>query len=121
MYKGLKNEFKKTKTKEDKITVSANYMRNGQFVQPKDGILLIGVHMYMPAKKGFFSRLFSGAIGNWFRELGVKALRTYVGVFGGQEFAKQVTKNTVFNANGEGENEGKISYFCCLKVPNSED
>lgn len=75
----------------------------------------------MPAKKGFFGRLFSGSMGNWFSELGVKAMQTYVNTFGGSEFAKQVSEKTVFNAVGEGENEGKVSYFCCLKIPNSED
>lgn len=119
--KALKNEFKKTKTEENKITVSTNYIKNGQFVQPKSGILEIGIHLYMPVKKGFFARLFTGSMGNWFSELGVKAMQTYVKIFGGEEFAKQVSKKTVFNANGEGENEGKVSYFCCLKVPNSED
>ena len=119
--KGLKNEFKKAKTEENKITISTNYIKNGQFVQPKSGILEIGIHLYMPAKKGFFGRLFSGSMGNWFSELGVKAMQTYVNTFGGPEFAKQVSKKTVFNAVGEGENEGKVSYFCCLKIPNSED
>lgn len=119
--KGLKNEFKKTKTEENKITVSTNYIKNGQFVQPSSGVLEIGIHLYMPVKKGFFGRLFSGSMGNWFQELGVKAMQTYVNVFGGAEFAKQVSKKNVFNAQGEGENEGKVSYFCCLKIPNTED
>lgn len=119
--KALKNEFKKMKTEEDRITVSTNFIKNGQFVQPKSGVLEIGIHLYMPAKKGFFGRLFSGSMGNWFSELGVKAMQTYVNVFGGEQYAKQVSKKTVFNAVGEGENEGKVSYFCCLKVPNSED
>lgn len=119
--KGLKNEFKKAKTEENKITVSTNYIKNGQFVQPKNGVLEIGIHLYMPTKKGFFVRLFTGSTGNWFSELGVKAMQTYVNTFGGPEFAKLVSKKTVFNAVGEGENEGKVSYYCCLKVPNSDD
>ena len=71
----------------------------------------------MPVKKGFFARLFTGSIGNWFTHVGVAALRAYVEVFGGKEYAKQITSKNVFNAKGEGANEGKVSYFCCLKIP----
>ena len=119
VYKALKHEFKDAATKEKKITVSVNFMRNGQFVQPKDGVLLIGVHVYMPVKKGLIARLFTGSLGNLFQHVGVIGLRTYVKVFGGEEYAKQINDKNVFNANGEGENEGKVSYFCCLKIPNS--
>ena len=120
VYKALKNEFKSAKTKEKKITVSTNFIRNGQFVQPKDGILLIGVHVYMPVKKGLIARLFTGSLGNLFQYVGVVGLKTYVKVFGGEEYAKQINNKNVFNANGEGENEGKVSYFVCLKIPTSE-
>lgn len=120
VYKQLKHEFKDAGTKEKKITVSANFIRNGQFVQPKDGVLLIGVHVYMPVKKGIIARLFTGSLGNLFQQVGVIGLKTYVKVFGGEEYAKQIKDANVFNANGEGENEGKVSYFVCLKIPTTE-
>lgn len=62
----------------------------------------------------------SGAMGNWFtrsKMLGVKALQVYVKEFAGESFSKQISKDNVFNAVGEKENEGKASYYCALKVP----
>lgn len=119
--RSLKNELKKAKTEENKITVSTNYIKNGQFVQPKSGVLEVGVHIYMPAKKGIFGRFLSGSMGNWFQDVGVVAMKAYVGTFGGEEYSKQVSKKTIFNACGEGENEGKVSYFCCLQIPTAGD
>ena len=116
----LEREFKKAKKDEDKITFSANFIKDSLYVQPENGILEFGVHIYMPAKKGFFAKLFTGSMGNWFSELGVKAIQTFVKCFAGDAFAKQVSKKTVFNAIGEHENEGKTSYFCCLKIPEAK-
>lgn len=112
------SEFKKNKKVEnDKVTVSTNFMKKGVFVPPESGILEIGVHVYMPAKKGFFGRLLSGHMGNWFQDVGVAALQAYVKAFASNGFEKNVTKDTVFNAVGEGENAGKVSYFVCLAIP----
>lgn len=117
--KSVKNEFKKAKGVDDpnKITMSTNYITGGQYVEPKSKTLIIGMHMYMPTKKGFFGRLFTGSMGNWFSDVGVVALKTYVTAFAGKEFGKQVSKKNVFNAVGEGSNEGKTSYFVVLKLP----
>lgn len=88
------------------------------YYQPKDGILVFGIHIYMPAKKGAIARLFTGSIGAWgWGDLGVKAMQQMIEVFAGPVWAKQVTKKTVFNAIGEAKDEGKTSYFFCLKLP----
>ena len=57
---------------------------------------------------------------NWFTRgsrLGVSALRAYVKEFAGEAFAKQINDDNVFNGVGEGENQGKASYYCALKIP----
>lgn len=114
----VKSEFKKQKdAKLDNVTVGTNYIKNGKYVEPEGGFLVVSVHIYMPEKKGFFKRLFTGAIGNWFQDVGVIALKNYVAVFAGKDFAKNVTKDTVSNAIGEGENAGKTSYYVALKIP----
>lgn len=113
----IENEFQYVKHKEDKVTFSTNFIKDGVYVQPANGILEIGIHIYMPAKKGWLARLFTGSMGMWFGDIGVKSMREYVRVFAGDVFAKQVTKQTVSNAVAQNENEGKTSYFCCLKLP----
>lgn len=73
----FKHEMKDAKDENNKVTLSTNYIVNKQFVWPKSGYLYIGVHVYMAGKKGFLSRLMSGAMSNWFTRssrLGVKAL-----------------------------------------------
>lgn len=117
----VENEFKKAKKDEDKITFSVNFIKDELYVQPENGILEIGIHIYMPAKKGFFSKLFTGSMGMWFGDIGVKAMQKYVETFAGPVFAKQVSKKTVSNAVGEHEHDGKTSYYCCLKIPEGHE
>lgn len=118
----VRNEMKgNNKLKKDEepnnITVSTNFMKEGRYVEPKDGNLVVGVHIYMPEKKGFFKRFLSGSIGNWFQDVGVVALKNYVSAFAGKTYASEVTKDTVSNAIGEDENSGKTSYYVVLKIP----
>lgn len=116
----FKHEMKQANDEVNKVTLSTNYISGDAFVMPNSGYLVIGVHVYMAGKKGFLQRLASGSMGNWFtlgKNLGVKALQIYVKGFAGESFAKQVTGDSVFNAVGEGSNEGKVSYFVMLKVP----
>lgn len=117
----FKHELKAAKDDNNKVTLSTNFITGNTFVYPKSGYLIIAMHVYIAGKKGFLSRLATGAMGNWFtrtKMLGVKAIQNYVKEFAGDAFSKQVTKDTVFNAVGEQANEGKVSYFCALKVPN---
>ena len=114
----VRNEFKKQKeAKLDNVTLGTNYIKEGKYIEPAGGYLVVSVHMYMPEKKGFFKRLFTGSIGNWFQDVGVVALKNYVSIFAGKDFAKNVTKDTVSNAIGEGENAGKTSYYVALRIP----
>jgi hypothetical protein len=116
----FKHEMKQAKDETNKVTLSTNFISGKTFVWPRSGKLIIGVHVYLAGKKGFFQRLMSGAMGNWFtrsKMLGVKAIQEYVAEFAGEAFSKQINKDNVFNAVGEKENEGKVSYYCALKVP----
>ena len=116
--KSIRNEFSSKDDVKDpsKLTMTMNYVKSGGITIPKDGIFYIQINMYMPTKKGFFGRFLSGSIGNWFSDVGVIALKKYVSIFVGNDFAKQVTKDTVFNAIGEEENVGKTSYVVALKL-----
>lgn len=116
--KSIKNEFSSKDDVNDpsKLTMSMNYIKEGRFAMPKDGILYACINIYMPTKKGFFGRFLSGSIGNWFSDVGVVALKKYVATFIGNDFAKRVSKDTVFNAVGEDENTGKTSYIVALKI-----
>ena len=117
----FKNEFKDAKHETDKFTLATNFITDGVFVYPKSGYLIIGVHAYLAGKKNILQRFFTGSMGNWFtraKMLGVTALQTYVKEFAGKAFADQVNKKTVFNAISEENSEGKVSYFCALKIPN---
>jgi len=112
--------MKQSNSESNKVTLSTNYISGQTFVWPKSGMLVIGVHVYLAGKKNFLQRLATGDMGNFFtrsKMLGVKALQEYVKVFAGEAFAKQVNKKNVFNAVGEQENEGKVSYYVALKVP----
>lgn len=114
----VKNEFSKQKdAKLDNVTLGTNFIKEEKYIEPKDGYLIIAVHMYTPKKKGFLTRMFTGSIGNWFQDVGVIALKNYVASFAGKEFAKNVTEDTVSNAIGEGENAGKTSYYVALRIP----
>ena len=114
----VKNEFKKQKdAKLDQVTVGTNFIIKGKYVEPTSGYLIVSVHCYMPQKKGFLKRFLTGSIGNWFQDVGVIALKNYVSVFAGKDFAKNVTKETVSNAIGEGDNAGKTSYYVALRIP----
>jgi len=125
VFKFLGSEFKKMKSESNKFTVSLNCIVNEgkQFVPPPDGVFVLGVHLYMPAKKGFFGRLFTGHVGKWFAgDLGVASLREYIKTFMGDKvYANQVTDKTVFNAVASKNNQGKVSYFCCFKTPELND
>lgn len=104
----------------NKVTLSTNFISGQSFILPRSGKLIIGVHVYLAGKKSFLQRIATGSIGNWFtsgKMLGVKALQTYVKEFAGEAFAKQINKDNVFNGIGEGENQGKASYYCALKIP----
>lgn len=87
--KAIRNEFSSKDDVNDpaKLTMSMNYIKNGAFVVPKDGIMYACINIYMPTKKGFFGRMLSGSIGNWFSDVGVVALKKYVSVFIGKDFA----------------------------------
>ena len=116
--KSIRHEFSSKDDVDDpaKLTMTVDsYIKDKSFVMPKDGILYIGINMYMPTKKGFFGRFLSGSMGNWFSDVGIVALKKYVAEFIGKDFAKQVTSKTVFNAVGEDENLGKTSYYVALK------
>lgn len=116
--KSVKNEFSKQKeAKLDSATIGTNFIKDGKYIEPKNGYLIVAVHIYMPQKKNWFKRLFTGSIGNWFQDVGVVALKNYVSIFAGKDFAKNVTKETVSNAIGEGENAGKTSYYVALRIP----
>jgi hypothetical protein len=115
--KAVRNEFSSKDDAKDpsKLSMSVNYIRDKQFVMPSDGIFYIGINLYMPNKKGFLGRLFSGSMGNWFSDVGVVALRTYVSIFIGKDFAKQISSKTVFNAIANENDTGKVSYYVALK------
>lgn len=118
--KVFKNEMRDAKDDVNKVTLSTNFISGKSFVLPKSGKLIIAVHVYLAGKKSFLQRLATGSIGNWFtrgKMLGITALQTYVKEFAGEAFAKQISKDNVFNGVGEGENEGKASYYCALKIP----
>ena len=118
--KVFKNEMRDAKDEVNKVALSTNFISGKSFVMPKSGKLVVAVHVYLAGKKSFLQRLASGSIGNWFtrgKMLGVTALQAYVKEFAGEAFAKQISKNNVFNGVGEGENEGKASYYCALAVP----
>ena len=122
--KVFKDEMRQAVDEVNKVTMSTNFIKDKSFVMPKstpDGVfLLIGMHVYLAGKKGFWERAWDGSPKNWFTSgvmLGVKALQIYVAKFAGKAFAKQINKKNVFNGSGEGENEGKVSYYCALKVP----
>lgn len=114
--KKIEREMKKMKKEDDRITFSTNFLKGGIFYAPESGVLEFGIHIYMKAKKNWLSRLFTGALGAGMRDLGLTAMRALVNEFAGKIFAKQVTKETIFNAVGQNENEGKTSYFFCLKL-----
>ena len=114
--KAIRLEMKKMKKEDDKITFSTNFLKGGVFYAPEDGILEFGIHIYMEAKKNWLSRLFTGSLFSGWGDLGVIAMRALIKEFAGDIFAKQVTKKTIFNAVGQNENEGKTSYFFCLKL-----
>lgn len=99
------------------MTVGTNFIRNGKYIEPANGFLIISVHIYMPQKKGWFKRFLTGSLKNWFQDVGVVALKNYVSIFAGKDFAKNVTKDTVSNAIGEGDNAGKTSYYCVMQIP----
>ena len=116
----FKNEMRGAKDEVNKVTLSTNFISGQSFILPRSGKLIIGVHVYLAGKKSFLQRLASGSIGNWFTRgsrLGVSALRAYVKEFAGETFAKQINDDNVFNGVGEGENQGKASYYCALKIP----
>lgn len=118
--KVFKHEMRDAKDDVNKVTLSTNFISGKSFVLPKSGTLIIAVHVYLAGKKSFLQRLTTGSIGNWFtrgKMLGITALQTYVKEFAGEAFAKQISKDNVFNGVGEGENEGKASYYCALKIP----
>lgn len=120
--KVFKHEMRQAVDEVNKVTMSTNFIKNKGFVVPRNGCLLIGVHVYLAGKKGFFQRLMTGNMANWLTtgtKLGLKALQVYVGKFAGEAFAKQISAKNVFNGLGMNENEGKISYYCSLKIPNS--
>lgn len=124
----FKRQMLKSHDSVNKVTMSTNFIKNGTFVMPKpvssgDVYLLIGMHVYLKGRRGFLSRLAHGALGSIFtrgRMTGLKALRIYVEKFAGDAFAEQVDEDKVFNGMGEGENEGKVSFYCALKVPQGE-
>ncbi len=65
--KSVKNEFShQDDAKLENATVSTNYIKDEHYVEPSDGYLVVGVHMYMPKKKGVIGRFLTGSIGNWF-------------------------------------------------------
>jgi len=116
----FKHEMRDAKDEVNKVTLSTNFIAGKAFVLPRSGKLVVGVHVYLAGKKSFLQRLTSGSIGNWFtrgKMLGVTALQAYVKEFAGDAFAKQISKDNVFNGIGEGENQGKASYYCALKIP----
>lgn len=108
--------MKKMKKEDDKITFSTNFLKGGVFYAPESGVLEFGIHIYMKAKKGILARLFTGSLFKGWGDLGITAMRALVNEFAGKIFAKQVTRDTIFNAIGQNENEGKTSYFFCLKL-----
>lgn len=116
----FRHEMRDAKDEVNKVTLSTNFIAGKVFVLPRSGKLVVGVHVYLAGKKSFLQRLTSGSIGNWFtrgKMLGVTALQAYVKEFAGDAFAKQISKDNVFNGIGEGENQGKASYYCALKIP----
>ena len=88
--KSIRNEFSSKDDVKDpsKLTMSVNYIKDSHFAMPNDGVFYIGINMYMPNKKGILGRFFSGSMGNWFSDVGVVALRKYVSIFIGKDFAK---------------------------------
>lgn len=99
--------------------INTLYNNKTQQIQnfPADGYFYLGISMYMEQKKSAFSRLFTGRIGLWFHKLEIAAMKELVKNFIGNDFAKQVTEKTVFNALGEDEEQGKNVTYICFKIP----
>jgi len=61
--------------------------------------MVIGVHIYMKAKKSVWSRFLTGKIGNW-GKLHRGIMKTIVSIMFGKEYANDINDDVIFNAVG---------------------
>ena len=121
----LKKELGKQKDigEDAVIKFSNSCIKNGgkDYVQPEDGKIVIGIYITTQRQKGFFKRLFTGDMANWFKKTGVIGMQAYVSAFAGADIGKQISDNNVFNGIGEGNHEGRTAFYTTLQMPTAKD